>query len=556
MAGLQSLLVSLSQISRDYHVILNITCEVFPPIGKRLQGMAVATMTAHNETATFQGIDRNVSCCCLCAPPAPLCAALMPPIPARMLHVGQELAYKLVAKMGWEEGKGLGRDNKGIVKHIWTKKRNDQVGLGGEVGNDWGAHSIQTNTYNSLLSKLAVITNNSDDSDDSESDSGAEAKSKKKKARAKEARSKKDKKQADSDSDEEAARKKAKKNKKKSKKVESSSDADSSDEDVSKAASASCDDYGGGARKAGRSYAAAAVKESKQAKASVTALRYAYKRAHMNKTKDVSSYSVTDLSQILGFSVAPKEEDKALLQRDGVKKYSKAGSARGKADEASSSSDEDESDKEDRGGKKRKGGGEDKAERKGGIVLGSSKRKPMVLPEPSKLKGVLMHMFSHGGFLSGDTKQKEQDWQFDEATQEKIAVDAHNNKVTGKKGLGFDNDRPSKLGKDYTGSKKTFDDSDDEVAGKKGGKEEKDESADEEESEEERKKRRKAEKRAKKAKEAQDAAIAEEVASPREKDKKRKKKAREDEGLGEEQAGDEDLGGKKKKKKSKKQKSE
>jgi hypothetical protein len=29
--------------------------------------------------------------------------------------------------MGWEEGKGLGRENKGIVKHIWTKKRNDQV---------------------------------------------------------------------------------------------------------------------------------------------------------------------------------------------------------------------------------------------------------------------------------------------------------------------------------------------------------------------------------------------------------------------------------------------
>ena len=82
----------------------------------------------------------------------------------------QELAYKLVSKMGWEEGKGLGKDNKGIVKHIWTKKRNDQVGLGGEVGNDWGAHSIQTNSYNSLLSKLAVITNNSDSESDSDSE--------------------------------------------------------------------------------------------------------------------------------------------------------------------------------------------------------------------------------------------------------------------------------------------------------------------------------------------------------------------------------------------------
>jgi len=456
--------------------------------------------------------------------------------------------------MGWEEGKGLGRDNKGIVKHIWTKKRNDQVGLGGEVGNDWGAHSIQTNTYNSLLSKLAVITNNSDDSD-SGSESDAETKSKKKKVKAK-----KDKKRGcDSEEEASAGQKDKKKKKKKSKKADSSSDSDSSDEDVSKAASASCDDYGAG-RKAGRSYAAAAVKESKQAKTSVTALRYAYKRAHMNKTKDVSSYSATDLSQILGFSVAPKEEDKVLLQRDGVKKYGKAETARDKGGDSRSSSD-DESDKEatKRGSKKRKSGVEEKADgkeeqaaRKGGIVIGSSKRKPMVLPEPSKLTGVLMHMFSHGGFLSGDTKQKEQDWQFDEATQEKIAVDAHNNKVTGKKGLGFDNDRPTKLGKDYTGSKKTFDESDDEAKEEKGGQES------DEESEEARKKRRKAEKKAKKAAAAAAAAKEEEeeeeeAASVAKKEKKRKKKAREE--AAEEEEEQEDEVGKRKKKK-KKQKAE
>jgi len=213
----------------------------------------------------------------------------------------QELAYKLVSKMGWEEGKGLGRDNKGIVKHIWTKKRNDQVGLGGEVGNDWGAHSIQTNTYNSLLSKLSVITNDSSDSD-SDSDAGGNPKKEKEK---------KGKKGSDPDSVEEKTKKENRK-KKKSQKAESS-DSDSSDEDVSKAASASCDDYGGAKGRGGRSYAAAAVKESKEAKQSTASLRYAYKRSQMHKTKDVKAYSATDLAQIMGFSVAPKEEVRPLV---------------------------------------------------------------------------------------------------------------------------------------------------------------------------------------------------------------------------------------------------
>jgi hypothetical protein len=448
------------------------------------------------------------------------------PVPA--LRFLQELAYKLVSKMGWEEGKGLGKDNKGIVKHIWTKKRNDQVGLGGEVGNDWGAHSIQTNSYNSLLSKLAVITNNSD----SESDSDAETKAKKIKATKNGKKDKQGAKESGSDSEAEAS-KKNKKEKKPKKKTEELSDSDSSDEDLSKAASASCDDYGG-ARKAGRSYAAAAAKEIKEKKAQTNALRFAYKRAHLNKTKDVKAYSATDLSQILGFSVAPKgEEDKRLLTRDGVKSYGKAGA---KTEDASS---DDESEKEDKTSKKRK---KDAAPEKpkGGIVIGSSKRKPMVLPEPSKLTGVLMHMFSHGGFLSGETKQKEQDWQFDEATQEKIAMDAHNNKVTGKKGLGFDNDRPTKLGKDYTGSKKRFEESDDEK--------DKAEGESEDESEAERKARRKAEKKAKKAAAAAAAAApAEEEEEASEKTKKKKKKRAKDE----EEEPSEEVPEKKKKKKQK-----
>ena len=39
--------------------------------------------------------------------------------------------------------------------------------------------------------------------------------------------------------------------------------------------------------------------------------RYAYKRAFLNKTKDVKSYSDSDLSQILGYSVVQDNAPKA-----------------------------------------------------------------------------------------------------------------------------------------------------------------------------------------------------------------------------------------------------
>lgn len=81
--------------------------------------------------------------------------------------------------MGWAEGQGLGKDNNGITKHLWTKKRGDAVGLGAEASNDWGAHSIQTNSYNSLLAKLDVIVNNDSDAADSASSSEDEAEARK-----------------------------------------------------------------------------------------------------------------------------------------------------------------------------------------------------------------------------------------------------------------------------------------------------------------------------------------------------------------------------------------
>ena len=475
--------------------------------------------------------------------------------------------------MGWAEGQGLGRENKGIVKHIWTKKRNDQVGLGGEVGNDWGAHSIQTNTYNSLLSKLAVITNNSDSDSDTDSGSDSEPAAKASASKRKKQGQTGKKKGRASDcgaSSEEESDKTKKLGKKKSKKAkrEASSDSDSSDEDLSKAASASCDDYGGAKGRGGRSYAAAAAKEAKEkkeaAKVSTSSLRYAYKRSQMNRTKDVKSYSATDLSQILGFSVAPKEEDKSLLARDGVKKHARAGSASSADSSSDSDNDSDADETRNKRKQENKGAAEGKAERKKGIVIGSQARKPMVLPPPTVLTGVLSHMFCNGGFLSGEPqKQKEQDWQFDEATQEKIAVDAHENKAAGKKGLGFSSDRPSKLGKDYKGSKKRFDDEDEdeEAVGSNKVDRESDwgskqklstSSGDEEEEEnkEERKRRRKAEKKAKKAAEAAAAVDVEvEVEESEEERKKRRKAEKKAKRKAAAEQEESEMNGKKKKKK-------
>jgi len=372
--------------------------------------------------------------------------------------------------MGWKEGAGLGKNNDGITKHLWTKKREDQVGIGAENTNDWGAHSVQTNSYNEILSKLSVIVNNSDKESDESED---EVKSSKKKAKASKKKSKEVKKKKkskasssesesdSSDSEEESRREKKsskksgkkqeeKKSKTKKSKTKESSDtsavSDSDDSDDSdleqKAASSSTDAHA--ARKAGRSYAAAAVIQQ----------RYAYKRAFMNKTKDVKSYSSTDLSQILGYSVPPKQEDEKLISKDAIKKYGKT--------EVKESKEKEE--KQEKKEKKKKTKHERDLEKvphcdeedvisTTGVVL-----KHPILPKPSVLSGTLKHMFVHGGFMSHDKhKHKKQDWEFNEETQEKIANDAHANKVEGRKGLGFDNDRPTKLGKDFKGAKKTFD---------------------------------------------------------------------------------------------------
>jgi hypothetical protein len=251
-----------------------------------------------------------------------------------------------------------------------------------------------------------------------------------------------------------------------------------------------------------------------------------YKRAFLKKTKDVKSYSNTDLSQILGYSVPASETDKSLIAKDSIAQYAKGGDEDGgkKQKKKKGKSESKSSDSED---------SESESEAVASKPEPAKQRPAQPLPKQSVLKGMLVNMFSPGGFLGQKEDDiKEQDWKFDDATMEKIAVDAHASKAQGRGGLGLANDKPSKLGKDYTGSKKKFDSDDEgdgedqagEGTGKRKSKEESDDSEDEAAAKKKaRKEARKAEKKAaKKDKEA--GSEDDETSKKSKKDKKRKLK--------------------------------
>jgi Pin2-interacting protein X1 len=64
--------------------------------------------------------------------------------------------YKMLQKMGWSEGKGLGKKEDGRVENIKVLRRTDTRGVGQEVNltgaAGWDAHS---QGFNSLLSQLS-----------------------------------------------------------------------------------------------------------------------------------------------------------------------------------------------------------------------------------------------------------------------------------------------------------------------------------------------------------------------------------------------------------------
>ncbi|KAJ8711837.1 hypothetical protein PYW08_008791 [Mythimna loreyi] len=89
-----------------------------------------------------------------------------------------KFGQRMLEKMGWSEGKGLGANENGIVEHVVARYKNDDRGLGYEDRNDqWTKHEDE---FNSLLANLS----NGDNKDDKlHSGVSLEVKSKKSKAR-------------------------------------------------------------------------------------------------------------------------------------------------------------------------------------------------------------------------------------------------------------------------------------------------------------------------------------------------------------------------------------
>ncbi|CAG9568132.1 unnamed protein product [Danaus chrysippus] len=90
-----------------------------------------------------------------------------------------KFGQRMLEKMGWSAGKGLGANENGIVEHIVARYKNDEKGLGYEDKNDqWTKHE---DDFNSLLANLS--NNSENNTENLHSGVSLEDKSKKSKAR-------------------------------------------------------------------------------------------------------------------------------------------------------------------------------------------------------------------------------------------------------------------------------------------------------------------------------------------------------------------------------------
>jgi Pin2-interacting protein X1 len=66
-------------------------------------------------------------------------------------------AFRLMTQMGWEEGRGLGKDQQGITSHIRVKTRKDNAGVGTDeqkkAAQNW---TVNTHIFDNILKNLKV----------------------------------------------------------------------------------------------------------------------------------------------------------------------------------------------------------------------------------------------------------------------------------------------------------------------------------------------------------------------------------------------------------------
>lgn len=72
-----------------------------------------------------------------------------------------KFGQRMLEKMGWTSGKGLGAKEDGIVQHVVARYKNDEKGLGFEDRNDqWTKHEDDFDALLANLSNGKYITNN------------------------------------------------------------------------------------------------------------------------------------------------------------------------------------------------------------------------------------------------------------------------------------------------------------------------------------------------------------------------------------------------------------
>ena len=63
---------------------------------------------------------------------------------------------RMMAKMGWSQGKGLGKAESGINSYLQTKKKSDNLGIGASMAQSDEQYNASQSIYNDLLSRLNV----------------------------------------------------------------------------------------------------------------------------------------------------------------------------------------------------------------------------------------------------------------------------------------------------------------------------------------------------------------------------------------------------------------
>ena len=204
--------------------------------------------------------------------------------------------HRMLMKMGWQKGKGLGKDEDGRTEHVKVKKRIDERGLGAEAdptGNTGWAQQQQG--FMGVLAALNAKYKNQAQDEANSTSSKKQEKLEKQKRREKKAAKKR---QRDADSESSATsgivepedeKRRVKKAKKSEEKV-TATDGDDEDDKETKAA---------------RAEAKAARKAAKELAKANRASRHRLSRRKFVASKNVGRYTSTELAAVLGVAGAP-----------------------------------------------------------------------------------------------------------------------------------------------------------------------------------------------------------------------------------------------------------